>query len=293
MRYDGSTWEQVPFEQPAVSLVDGSTRMGPDNTSVGPDGTVWIVELFQRQSPREGMAFVTFVVRAWDGDVWTTYGPVEVELDVTQLIAALNVAYRLSDGAHVLDDGTVWFLDGQLVLDADGLRSQELPGGDDWCSGPTVMPGASLRTPSTSSPPRPWQLPSSWWRHGSRQQARPARGGPRRHHHHGSRPAPRSCHRDRQPAPPRRQRSTRAPCRARWRTWRPSVHTRCAWRLRRERQRSPQTIVWRRRPSSETPQPGQTRPADRRPTAVRWASHQTRGRPGPGRASSSTPHARQ
>jgi hypothetical protein len=52
-------------------------------------------------------------------------------------------------------------------------------------------------------------------------------------------------------------------------------------------------MVWRRRPSIEMPQPGQTRPVGRRPLAVRWTSHQTRGWPRPGRSSSSTPHARQ
>ena len=60
----------------------------------------------------------------------------------------------------------------------------------------------------------------------------------------------------------------------------------------RERHRSPQATVCRRRPTSETPQPGQTRPAGRRTMALRWASHQTRGWPRPGRASSSTPHPR-
>ncbi len=55
---------------------------------------------------------------------------------------------------------------------------------------------------------------------------------------------------------------TSAPRRSRGRTGRPSAHARCAWRLMRERQRSPQTMVCRRRPSSEMPQPRRR---------VRWA----------------------
>ena len=136
VRYDGSTWERIPSDQAVVSLVDGSVRLGPDDMSVGPDGAVWVVESYNRQSPREGMAFVTLVLRTWDGDAWTTYRPFEVELSVTRMLDALNATVRYSDGPHVLDDGTVWFLDGQLVLDADGLRAQDLPGGTDRVFGP-------------------------------------------------------------------------------------------------------------------------------------------------------------
>jgi len=136
VRYDGSTWERIAPEQPAPRLADGTVRLGPDETSVGPDGTVWIVELYGRQSPGEDMAFVTFVVRTWDGDAWTTYRPVEVEMSVQRMVDALNTAFRTSDGAHVLGDGTVWFLNGQLVLEADGLRAQECPGCGDWVYGP-------------------------------------------------------------------------------------------------------------------------------------------------------------
>ena len=53
---------------------------------------------------------------------------------------------------------------------------------------------------------------------------------------------------------PLRSRATCAPCRAHGRPWRPSFTpgSSGAWR---ERQRSPQTMVCRRRPSSRTPQP--------------------------------------
>jgi hypothetical protein len=42
----------------------------------------------------------------------------------------------IKDGAHVLDGGRVWFLDGLLVLDEEGLRSQDLPGGGELVLGP-------------------------------------------------------------------------------------------------------------------------------------------------------------
>jgi hypothetical protein len=51
-----------------------------------------------------------------------TLGPVEAEL------APRNFGSSGRTEARFLDDGSVWLLDGLLVVDDDGLRTQNLPG---------------------------------------------------------------------------------------------------------------------------------------------------------------------
>jgi hypothetical protein len=107
--------------------------------AVGADGAVWVVELNNSSStPPRGTASFAFALRGWDGDEWTAYGPVEVELKIPQEVPASFLSSLLGGrmDARFLDDGSVWFLDGLLVLDADGLRSQELPGAGDLVFGP-------------------------------------------------------------------------------------------------------------------------------------------------------------
>lgn len=110
VRFDGSTWEPVPYDVATGSPIDEPYDVYPSSVlNVGPDGTVWYVYV----APDNKAA----VVRKWDGETWTTYGPV----------SGLFGGGRES---RFLDDGRIWFLDGRLILDDSGLRSQMLPSGD-------------------------------------------------------------------------------------------------------------------------------------------------------------------
>jgi hypothetical protein len=57
----------------------------------------------------------------WDGDDWMTFGPVEAP-------RRYEPPFGSRTDARFLDDGRVWLLDGLLVVDDDGLRTQDLPG---------------------------------------------------------------------------------------------------------------------------------------------------------------------
>jgi hypothetical protein len=128
VRYDGSTLERVPYDPSVDSPIDGLNWAGNAHVVVGPDGTVWVIDMYISPSRPPG-GTRDFLLTSWDGDAWTTYGPVEAGL-----MAKLRFdAFR---DAHFLDDGTVWFLNGLLVLDADGLKPQELPVGGDLVFGP-------------------------------------------------------------------------------------------------------------------------------------------------------------
>ena len=128
MRYEGSAWEQVPYDQSGESLVDGLDLTGDSPVTVGPDGTVWVIETYWRP-PGPVSEFHVRLLRSWDGAAWTTYGPVETA-------GVSRGSLRGSSSSYLLDDGTVWFRDGLLALDADGFRPLELPGAGDLVYGP-------------------------------------------------------------------------------------------------------------------------------------------------------------
>ncbi len=137
VHYDGRTWERVPYEREHPSTIDDFDSVGFAHTAVGPDGTVWVVDV--NSGDPSSRPSLVFVVRTWDGDAWMTYAPVEVDVRTLPERRGLSVLRSLLGGsmdARFLDDGRVWLLDGLLHFDADGLRSQELPGVGDLTFGP-------------------------------------------------------------------------------------------------------------------------------------------------------------
>ena len=137
VHYDGRTWERVPYEQEERSTIDDLNRASFAHTAVGPDGTVWVVDVHSGEP--SSRPTLVFVVRTWDGDAWMTYAPVEADLRTLQERTRPSVTFSLLGGsmdARFLDDGGVWLLEGLLVFDADGLRSQELTGVGDLMFGP-------------------------------------------------------------------------------------------------------------------------------------------------------------
>ena len=113
VRYDGETWEFIPYDA-ALEPEAGNRRRPESHIALGPDGRVWAVDIYHHPAGNKS----AFVVRVWDGEDWMTLGPVE---------APQRFGSPRTD-ARFLDDGSVWLLDGVLVVDDDGLRTQDLPG---------------------------------------------------------------------------------------------------------------------------------------------------------------------
>jgi hypothetical protein len=116
VRYDGETWEFTPYDAALEPEVGNRRRDEWSHIALGPDGRVWAVDIYHPVYAAGNKS--AFVVRVWDGEDWMTLGPVE---------APQRFGSPRTD-ARFLDDGSVWLLDGWLVVDDDGLRTQDLPG---------------------------------------------------------------------------------------------------------------------------------------------------------------------
>ena len=95
-RYDGQSWESIPYPKEDAPRVHGPL-------AVAPDGVVWM----SSYADSDGLTMVS-----WDGEEWRSYGPLAVA--------------RTSADAHFHQDGTITF-GVMATFDGTSLTRLEVP----------------------------------------------------------------------------------------------------------------------------------------------------------------------
>ena len=127
--YSPQGWTRVPYapgeDGRALSIEPDSTCgvvLGPDRYPglVGPDGVAWVYTL-----EPEGLH-----VTAWDGDKWSSFGPVEIGTpDVADPCLLLDAAFG--------PNGTMWFTTRRIPL---YVITPEAVAGAEWVAATFIAP---------------------------------------------------------------------------------------------------------------------------------------------------------